>query len=197
MIIQDLSVQNELERQRAMIKFEQIMFASINHELKTPINVIINCLNCIETCKSQTEQNKWIKVALNSCKMLYSLVMDTLDFASLKLGKFTLQNQLVYLDSLVADIQQLMTVSMMYKENVKLSFVIEENVKNEIFIDRQRLSQILINLLKNSQKFTTRGEIRLTLRNEVRGRSGSMEMSEGRQNEDADIFQLNTMKELF
>ena len=93
--------------------------------------------------------------------------MDTLDFASLTLGKFTLNKQMVKLDALVGSVKQIMNVSMMYKKDVALNFVIEEGVKNEILIDGQRLQQILINLLKNSEKFTLQGEIRLTLRNEV------------------------------
>jgi hypothetical protein len=33
---------------------------------------------------------KWVKIADTSCKFLLSLVNDTLDFAQLKFGKFSL-----------------------------------------------------------------------------------------------------------
>jgi signal transduction histidine kinase len=70
------------------------MFASVNHELKTPINVITNCLICL---KSKTDNSglRWINMAETSCKFLLSLVNDTMDFASMKLGKFALNYSII------------------------------------------------------------------------------------------------------
>jgi two-component system sensor histidine kinase EvgS len=39
---------------------------------------------------------------------------------------------------------------------------IDPNIKQEIFTDQQRFKQILINLLRNSQKFTFEGYIKLS-----------------------------------
>jgi signal transduction histidine kinase len=55
------------------------MFASVSHELRTPINVIKNCLFCVYGNVSP-QYLKWIKIADTSCKLLLSLVNDTLDY---------------------------------------------------------------------------------------------------------------------
>ena len=55
------------------------MFASVSHELKTPINIINNCLLCL-IGKVEASALKWVKIADTSCKFLLSLVNDTLDF---------------------------------------------------------------------------------------------------------------------
>lgn len=43
-VMRDISLEKELQRERAMQRYSEIMFASISHELRTPINVIINCM---------------------------------------------------------------------------------------------------------------------------------------------------------
>lgn len=65
------------------------MYASVSHELRTPINVVLNCLRCLAN-KVESSGLKWVKIADTSCKFLLSLVNDTLDFAQLRFGKFSL-----------------------------------------------------------------------------------------------------------
>jgi signal transduction histidine kinase len=67
------------------------MFASVNHELRTPINIIINCLLFLSDHVSPTAI-KWVNIADTSCKFLLSLVNDALDFTQMKMGKFSLVN---------------------------------------------------------------------------------------------------------
>lgn len=55
------------------------MFASVSHELKTPINIVINCLRLIRN-KANRKILKWVNIADVSCEFLLSLVHDTLDF---------------------------------------------------------------------------------------------------------------------
>jgi signal transduction histidine kinase len=59
------------------------MFASASHELRTPINVVINCMRCLLANSSKLEPDtlKWVKIAHTSCKFLLSLANDTLDYA--------------------------------------------------------------------------------------------------------------------
>lgn len=56
------------------------MYTSISHELRTPINIILNCLILLSG-KVGKKFIKWIKIAESSSKLLLSLVNDTLDFA--------------------------------------------------------------------------------------------------------------------
>jgi hypothetical protein len=65
------------------------MFASVNHELKTPINIIANCIVCLSN-KVDNSCKRWLAMADTACKLLLSLVNDTMDFASMRLGKFSL-----------------------------------------------------------------------------------------------------------
>ena len=48
LIMKDITVEKEFEREKAMSNYSEIMYASTSHEYRTPINATINCLRCIE-----------------------------------------------------------------------------------------------------------------------------------------------------
>ena len=125
------------------------MFASVSHELKTPINIVINCLRLIRS-KAGRKIMKWVKIADVSCQFLLSLVNDTLDFTQLKFGKFSLQCTDINIESLLNEVSELFQVQMQLRKDVKFELHIDQNIRTSIRIDQQRLKQIVINLLRNS-----------------------------------------------
>ena len=76
-IFRDISVEKELQRERAMQQYSEIMFASVSHELRTPINIIKNCIACL-VARADESQKKWLDIASTSASFLLSLVNDTL-----------------------------------------------------------------------------------------------------------------------
>ena len=46
-VFTNVSAEKDLQRELVMKQYSQIMFTSINHELRTPINAIINSLTCM------------------------------------------------------------------------------------------------------------------------------------------------------
>jgi len=78
-VFRDISVQQKLQRERSIQNYLQVMFASVNHELRTPINVVLNCIRCLEP-SATPGQMRWLKIACTSSEFLLSLVNDTLDF---------------------------------------------------------------------------------------------------------------------
>ena len=66
------------------------MFASISHETRTPINVIMNSFRCLSTLQDlrfNSNIMKWVKIGYASCKHMLSMINDTLDYTMLKVGK--------------------------------------------------------------------------------------------------------------
>ena len=43
-VMRDISVLKQLQREKALQQYSELMFASINHELRTPINIIVGIL---------------------------------------------------------------------------------------------------------------------------------------------------------
>lgn len=85
---------------------QEIMYASSNHELRTPINVIINCIKYLKL-KADPSLMKWVNICDTSSQFLLCLVNDTLDFASMKVGKFSLSKSKVNVQKMLKDVADL------------------------------------------------------------------------------------------
>lgn len=146
-----------------MKQYSQIMFASINHELRTPINAILNSLSCMsdKICPTVAQ---YLEICESSSQFLLSLVNDTLDFAQLQAGKFKMNFQQVEIRKLVADVASWINVQLRLKENIFLIQSVADDVPQQIESDCQRLKSIIINLMRNSTKFTFKGYIQISLR---------------------------------
>jgi signal transduction histidine kinase len=56
------------------------MIASTSHDMRTPLNTIINMLRMMGTKITDKNMMKWLKVANSSSNLLLFLVNDTLDY---------------------------------------------------------------------------------------------------------------------
>ena len=59
---------------------------------------------------------------------------------------------------------KLIAVQLRLKKEIELIMVVQNNVPETFYSDYQRLKQILINLLRNSVKFTMKGRIKIAVR---------------------------------
>jgi signal transduction histidine kinase len=95
---------------------------------------------------------------------LLSLVNDTLDYGQLSAGQLTFNFEQVNIRELCQDVSKLIAVQLRLKKEIELIMVVQNNVPITFYSDYQRLKQILINLLRNSVKFTSKGKIMITVR---------------------------------
>ena len=69
------------------------MIASASHDMRTPLNSIVNMLKLInDGVKDNKVVTKWIRIANDSTNLLKFLVSDTLDYFQIKSDKFSVQN---------------------------------------------------------------------------------------------------------
>ncbi len=80
-IMRDISEIIQKEYSRSITKLTEIMVASTSHDMRTPLNTIINMHNMIELkINDDPELSSWLKIARSSSNLLLYLVNDTLDF---------------------------------------------------------------------------------------------------------------------
>jgi signal transduction histidine kinase len=99
-----------------------------------------------------------------SAKFLISLVNDVLDFAALQSGKFRLTFENADIRACLKEVIDMIQVQLDFKTNVYLIESIPQNIPATFEMDSGRLKQLLINLLKNSIKFTFKGYIQLSVK---------------------------------
>ena len=137
--------------------------SSMSHEIRTPMNGIIGMLTLAHgQLRGHSAENYIIKAEQLS-KYLLSVINDILDMSRIEAGKIELESKPFELAALAEKLRN------MFQKNVEakgVAFYVEMKDVDVKYIvgDELRISQILVNFLSNAQKFTEKGEIRVTFR---------------------------------
>lgn len=136
--------------------------AVMSHEIRTPMNAIIGYSELLGKSNLGDEEKEYANSIENSGRVLLGLINDILDFSKIESGEFEVINDNFELNSLVNDVQDIFFHRITEKG---LSFLInvDQNIEKAYFGDKNRITQVLINLIGNSVKFTDRGSISLDI----------------------------------
>lgn len=159
-------IQQKAEELEQSTRYKTEFMANMSHELRTPLNSILLLSRYLA---ENTEQNlnpdqvESASVILNSGNGLLNLIDELLDLSKIEAGKMELEYQQVSVEGVLNDIKSLFAP--IAKEK-KLDFIIKNELSEitQLETDRMRLEQILKNLLSNALKFTSKGQVSLTLR---------------------------------
>ncbi|MCL3781066.1 PAS domain-containing sensor histidine kinase [Prolixibacteraceae bacterium JC049] len=158
-----ISFQNDLiEAQEKAIKAketEKYFLAKMSHEIRTPLNAVIGMSHLLRDSALCKEQNEWLKTITASATLLQHLVNDILDLSKLESGMMELKVMPFNLKELVKTIE--MGIVPLLQERVDLKTTLNDGVVDWYEGDPHVIQQILNNLLSNSAKFTTKGEVGL------------------------------------
>lgn len=138
---------------------KSVFLANMSHEIRTPLNVIMGFSNLIVTAATEEEKRMYAEVLENNCSLLLQLINDILDLSKIESGTLTFAEEEMELNILLEELASAMRTRIVAEE-VILNCVIL-SAPCFVVAEKKRLSQVLINLLTNAIKFTTKGSIRL------------------------------------
>lgn len=144
-------------------KYKTEFFANMSHELRTPLNGILVLSGQLSknTSGNFTEkQVEWIETIHNEGGNLMKLINGLLDLSKAEAGKIEARIQNVDIKKLINKLDRSFRFQI---EEKQLDFVVKinENLPDRIETDPDKLHQILVNLLGNALKFTSKGRISL------------------------------------
>jgi predicted ATPase/signal transduction histidine kinase/ActR/RegA family two-component response regulator len=130
--------------------------ASMNHELRTPMNGVIGMIELLQGTDLDPEQADYLGTARTAAEQLLRIIRDTLDLARIEAGRFELEPIAFSLHDCLATLERMLSLRVQ-SEGLTFSCEVSDDVPAHLVGDRDRLLQILINLLGNAIKFTPAG----------------------------------------
>lgn len=159
-LIERRCIQDELVRMKEKAeesdRLKSAFLANMSHEIRTPLNSIIGFSNMLSETEDIDERKEYIKIINTNNNLLLQLINDIIDLSKIESGtmafKYSDFNLNEMLDSLITSLTPRLQEGVEFKKDYA-----EENCI--IHSELNRLEQVLINLISNAIKYTSKGSI--------------------------------------
>lgn len=145
------------------VKAKQQFLSNMSHEIRTPMNAIIGFTKVVLKTDLTAKQKEYLTAIKMSGDALIVLINDILDLAKVDAGKMTFEATPFKLASSISAMLHLFETKIQEK-NLKLIQKYDKNIPEVLVGDPVRLHQIILNLVSNAVKFTTKGSITVSVR---------------------------------
>ncbi|MCB9316953.1 MAG: response regulator [Lewinellaceae bacterium] len=156
--------QAQKEKAEAAGRAKHQFLANMSHEIRTPMNAIKGMTDILLRRNPKKEQLEYLNGIKQSSDSLLVIINDILDLSKIEAGKIDLESVPFVLKEVVQQVHTIMQFKAEEK-GLELKTHIPENMPL-VLGDPTRLRQILINLVGNAIKFTEKGIITISVRQE-------------------------------
>lgn len=167
----DISERQEYEKQLIEAKekaeendrLKSAFLANLSHEIRTPLNSIMGFSTVLQRKDFPVDDmNKYLKMIHVNGQQLLHIINDLVEFSMLESDNINIQlrelNVQQFMDDLITKSRKKISGNHLIVDSVQ-----DINSQHEVILaDTSRLQQILDNLINNSIKYTTEGQITIS-----------------------------------
>ncbi len=145
------------------MKAKQQFLSNMSHEIRTPMNAIIGFTKVLLKTNLTDKQNEYLCAIKLSGDALIVLINDILDLAKIDSGKMSFESIPFKISASISSLLHLFEIKIQEKN---LVFIKEYDtaIPEVLLGDPVRLNQILLNLISNAVKFTSHGQIKVSVK---------------------------------
>jgi len=140
------------------VKAKQQFLSNMSHEIRTPMNAIIGFTKVLLKSDLSAKQKEYLTAIKMSGDALIVLINDILDLAKVDSGKMIFEQTPFKMLSSISAMLHVFEAKIQEK-NLVLVKEYDKRIPEVLVGDPARLHQIILNLMSNAVKFTSKGEI--------------------------------------
>lgn len=142
-----------------IMKEKTRFFATMTHEIRSPMNAIIGMINLAMMSDDHMEQIDYLIDARASADYMLNIVNEILDFSKVDAGAITLE-QIDFSPAFIVESSVSMFKQIAKEKKIYLKInVSSDSPQYHTIGDPYRLKQILVNIINNAVKFTENGGV--------------------------------------
>ncbi|MCW2119805.1 ATP-binding protein [Flavobacterium sp. 7A] len=137
--------------------------STVSHELRTPLNAINGIAYLLLQENPKKSQRQYLESLKFSGEYLTTFINDILEINKIESNKIELENISFNLKELLKNIKNSL-IEVAVVNNNKFTIELDSRIPEKLIGDPTKLSQIFLNLINNSLKFTANGQVDVTAR---------------------------------
>jgi signal transduction histidine kinase/CheY-like chemotaxis protein/HPt (histidine-containing phosphotransfer) domain-containing protein len=133
--------------------------ANMSHEIRTPMTGVLGMAEILSKTKLNAEQQEIVELMQESSTALLDTVNDIQELSEVESGKVEVDLVRTHIATLIESVGRLLEIGA-EQGGVELTLFVDPLVPDTVLCDSVRLRQVLINLVGNAIKFSSREDCR-------------------------------------
>ena len=144
---------------QTMSKAKEYFYGCVSHELRNPLNVL---MNSIEVLLRKNKNNEHLQICKVCTASLIYQISNILDLSQIQNKTLRVNYDTISFNEIMDDLFPNLKL-LVEGTDIQFQLISKTKIPEYLFIDENRLKQIIFNLVSNAVSFTQKGNIYIIL----------------------------------